>query len=331
VRRALPLAALLAGIVVLELLARGLRPFSPNEALFETLRAGKRPPQYVEASADPVLVYEPVKNLVHDGRRITDSHGLLRAREASIAKKPGVRRVAVLGDSVSANVSFKKGPAPVQWPAELERLLAGRAEVLNFAVDGYGTREEARRLETKVLPFSPDAIILQYCYNDPSLSIAPFAYFAPPRPRGWALVELLKSRLGDPEFEFSADKGPVLGDDASVRHWLRLYSEGGPLWARVREGFARIGELARRREIPVIVAVFPLLYDQGADKAVLARMRQLVVSEAYRNGFVVADLDEAFRKAGLINAPKPKWDVYHPDDAGQRLAARELLRALPFR
>lgn len=309
-----------------------------NDALWDALSSRTPPPQYVEASADPVLVYETRKGLVVNGRRITESHGILRKSEASPKKKPGVFRIAVLGDSVAANVTFRRGSDFVHFPDELERLLrrgGARVEVLNFAADGYGTREEELVLRERALAFSPDLLLLQYCYNDPVVSIAPYAYFKK-RPRSAsALLDFAASRLADTYFGdllgiesrlFAADMGPVLGDPAAVRHWKRLYDPRGPLWRRIAEGFRAIKRDAG--DIPVVVAVFPLLYDAGTDKALLDTMRAMVENQARLDGFAVVDLEGAFRRAGLINARKPNWDIYHPDDDGQRLAARELARAL---
>ena len=80
-------------------------------------------------------------------------------------KRPGVYRIAVLGDELSEALDV---PQRAAWwhrlPAALDRcgFAAGRdIEVLNFGVGGYSTAQESLVLETAVMRYRPDLVLLQ--------------------------------------------------------------------------------------------------------------------------------------------------------------------------
>ncbi|HYN05636.1 MAG TPA: SGNH/GDSL hydrolase family protein, partial [Vicinamibacteria bacterium] len=93
----------------------------------------------------------------------------LRGRETTVEKPAGVRRVAVLGDSIAFGywVADEDG-----FPRQLEAMLnpagaAGdRVEVLNFGVPGYNLDQEIEALRAKVLAFAPDLVVVAFCLND---------------------------------------------------------------------------------------------------------------------------------------------------------------------
>ena len=93
----------------------------------------------------------------------------LRGPETTVEKPAGVRRVAVLGDSIAFGywVAEKDG-----FPRQLEAMLneaagkAGRVEVLDFGVPGYNLDQEIEALRTRGLAFSPDLVIVAFCLND---------------------------------------------------------------------------------------------------------------------------------------------------------------------
>lgn len=92
-----------------------------------------------------------------------NSHGM-RNPEIAMAKPPGVRRLAVLGDSFTSNLLV---PSEKVFTAVLENALRGQWEVLNFGVDGYSTLQEWMLFEEKAVAFKPDAAILVfYLRND---------------------------------------------------------------------------------------------------------------------------------------------------------------------
>lgn len=86
-------------------------------------------------------------------------------RERTLAKPPGVFRVAVLGDSYteSFHVSYDEA-FPTVLERELNRCAAiGRpVEVLNFGVSGYSNVQELQRFRHVARSFQPDAVLLVF-------------------------------------------------------------------------------------------------------------------------------------------------------------------------
>lgn len=80
-------------------------------------------------------------------------------------KAEGVYRIAVLGDELSEALDLP--PRETWWhrlPAGLQRCgFAGgrKIEVLNFGVGGYSTAQESIVLETAVMRYRPDLVLLQ--------------------------------------------------------------------------------------------------------------------------------------------------------------------------
>jgi hypothetical protein len=97
-------------------------------------------------------------------------------REYAGSKPPGVRRVLVLGDSFTFAGKVRLEET---FPKRLERLLnqaAGgeRYEVLNLAVPGYNTRQQALQLAER-LTLGPDLVIVAFVLNDalPAAQLVP--------------------------------------------------------------------------------------------------------------------------------------------------------------
>ncbi|HLH05183.1 MAG TPA: hypothetical protein VKX25_20610 [Bryobacteraceae bacterium] len=85
-------------------------------------------------------------------------------RERSVARPPGVLRIAVLG---SSEVAAEQMPRDRTFEAEMERQLAralhrpaGSVEVLNFGVAGYNLQQEYLTLHHHVWKYQPDIVLL---------------------------------------------------------------------------------------------------------------------------------------------------------------------------
>lgn len=111
---------------------------------------------------DEVVGWRPVPGVAKRGAMWgdeelarTNSHGW-RTGEVSWEKPPGVRRVVVLGDSFSFGIGVDDGK---RYSEVLERALAD-VEVINLAVNAWGTDQELRALEVFGLRYEPDVVVL---------------------------------------------------------------------------------------------------------------------------------------------------------------------------
>src|SRR6266508_970703 len=133
-----------------------------------------------------------------------NSHGY-RDRERATAKPAGVRRVVSLGDSFAwgASVEFEDA-----YPQRLERGLTRRRretwEVVNLALPGMNTVDQAAQLADEGMAYVPDVVLVGYVLNDSEDSQAAAARRAidwsqPKGPQGLldhsALVRAVRGRL----------------------------------------------------------------------------------------------------------------------------------------
>lgn len=96
-----------------------------------------------------------------------NANGLRAPHDFAVGKAPGVRRIAVFGDSYLLGYESSYDDMAT---TRLERTLQKAkcpVEVLNFSVSGFGTAEMLRTLEREGLRFAPDAVIFQWHHTDP--------------------------------------------------------------------------------------------------------------------------------------------------------------------
>lgn len=114
--------------------------------------------------AAPVVAPDPVRGwaLAPNLAGITNSHGL-RDRKRSLEKSDGAIRIAVLGDSMAEGIQVSLTQT---FPSVLETLLnqtsclGAPIDVINFAVQGYGTAQQYLTLDRHVWAYEPDIILL---------------------------------------------------------------------------------------------------------------------------------------------------------------------------
>lgn len=96
-----------------------------------------------------------------------NANGLRAPHDFTVEKAPGVRRIAVFGDSYLLGYEASYDDMAT---TRLERTLQQMkcpVEVLNFSVSGFGTAEMLRTLEREGLRYGPDAVIFQWHHTDP--------------------------------------------------------------------------------------------------------------------------------------------------------------------
>ncbi len=93
----------------------------------------------------------------------TNSLGF-RAPERPLAKPPGVRRVVLMGDSITFGTGVDDADA---LGVQLQAAVTGSGlEVWNAGVPGYAMADFTGQLPSQVLPLQPDLLVLQLSRND---------------------------------------------------------------------------------------------------------------------------------------------------------------------
>jgi lysophospholipase L1-like esterase len=257
----------------------------------------------------------------------------LRGRETTVEKPAGVRRVAVLGDSIAFGywVADEDG-----FPRQLEGLLnagGNRVEVLNFGVPGYNLDQEIEALRTKALAFSPDLVVLAFCLNDLE---GVFSYEfglvqdRTDRTRSWAgrwREGLLgRSRLFS-WIEYRFSELEARRSFARARNPLE-----GPLYAEAvsQQKAALTGKLNVLRSllashgIPGVVVVFPVLGGRF-ERYPHRELHRAVRESAEGAGLAAVDLLDCYSSYGFRDL---RVDVVHPSPLGHRVAAHVTRDAL---
>lgn len=150
------LLVLVALAVALELGARVLiRDVALATIPAETVRAHVSDGD--DIAYDPILGWKRTQ-LPNPGLGL-DKNGF-RHLEVQPEKKPGRIRGFVLGDSQTYGAGVEAGE---DYPAVAERTLRGRGldvEVINAGLSGYSSRQAHRLIQTKLLAFDPDFVVI---------------------------------------------------------------------------------------------------------------------------------------------------------------------------
>ena len=217
------------------------------------------------------------------------NHDGLRDRRHPLEKPEGVRRVVVLGDSVTLGDGIRPYEA---FPQVLEARLRAegqRIEVLNVALWGWSTRQERIAYARIARKYRPDDVVLAVCLNDiPELQNN---LSRPPR-----LLAVLHERSALVRRLVNAQ-----GREISRVEELFLDRES----PRVREAMARFFAEVRtlRSEVEAdgarfAMIVFPFRFQLEAG-APAASVQQEIMSFCRAQGLPCLDLLPAFRAAGV--------------------------------
>jgi lysophospholipase L1-like esterase len=329
-RRLLPSLALAGGSLLTTLLALelGFRLAGVSVGTVQINRGT------VRRSADPRLQFElkPGSTVQAEVEYRINAFGM-RNPEVSETKAPGVRRIAVLGDSIAFGYWVSEADA---FPRRLERLLdgGGRVEVLNFGVPGYNLDQEIEMLRVRALRFSPDLVLVAFCLNDLE-GIFSYEYGLTEdrsnRTRtlsGRALELLLeRSRLFS-WLEYRLAELEARRSFVRARNPLR-----GPLYElavaeqrkALEDRFSTLAAILKSGGgVPGLVAIFPIFGNRFA--AYPHRDLHGVVAAAARaSGLKAVDLLDCYEAYDVWDV---RVDVVHPSPMGHGVAAHAIAEAI---
>lgn len=274
------------------------------------------------------------------GRRVTINEAGYRG-ELHVARRSGLARVLVLGDSVSFGLDVDDSAT---FAALLER--PGEREVLNLAVQGYGTDQEALRLEHEGRALEPDVVVLGLCVANDFTDVALDHFLYDRRhPKPYYRVRRGELELHDAHLRsgFSGRVGRWLGERSLLfrrlagagsaappgRHWQRTVEEQEPRWAQnvsiVRRLVERMAETSRAAGAEFLVVSFPYRrsWDEGG-----AREMQALAGFLDAAGVPLLDMRLAWRDRGLRLEDLTVDKLGHLNANGHRVVAELLDAAL---
>jgi len=298
----------------------------------------------VRLSNNPIIGYEPIPNLKGEnlsvqyyGYRGASNNMGYRDRDRSLEKPAGSKRVAVIGDSVTAGL-WINDDAQV-FTAIMEKQLNDKgikSDVMNFGVSGYNTSQEVETLRERALPYKPDLVVVAYCLNDRSQDDGNIL--------GVLLAE--ESKMADQASLSRARVSPIIKNSALLRMVTykvipsfftkdyvapektndtinEFYSDS------VEKSFAKLAELQKAHGFEVLLTVFPDFdkKDKGLEgEYAFAKEHAEVAKIALQHNFHHLDLLDPMREC-KANTPKGytiSYDRYHPNPVGSRCAGESI-------
>jgi lysophospholipase L1-like esterase len=292
-------------------------PYVDNARLYRVSESRR---YELKPGADDVVGRERVRIRVN-------AAGLRDDREYAVPKPAGVRRVLVLGDSFTF---AGKVVLEQSFPKRLEERLrqathAGRYEVLNLAVPGYNTRQQALLLEERGLAFEPDQVIVAFVLND----ALPAAQLVPLHSRVPLPLRRLLKRLALVQFVAASVKrlpAILAGGRFKGGSEAAELMEGSSGWRAVQEALDAIHGLTTRQGAGLLVAIWPML--EGLEGAYpFGAQHALVAGFCRERGIAVLDLLPAFHR-GRTEDYWVARDDHHPNALAQRVVADAIFEAM---
>jgi hypothetical protein len=255
----------------------------------------------------------PSVNIVFHGAPITTNRWGMRDRDYEQRKPEGTYRIALLGHSSS----FGSGVADHEtFEAVLEERLnaerPGSYEILNFSVPGYSLLQQLALLESRVLEFEPDAVLLVASTRDDTGAAR-------------HLANVVKKRIEIP-YDFLREIVREAEVDAELpfeQGFRRLKRRGKDMLLGI---YPRFTKICRERGIVPYYGYMPNIKEtvkQERDPETDAQFMGL----AQQAGFEILDVSDAFANQDISTLRVAPWD-WHPNARGHKLLADRLYEAL---
>jgi len=303
------LGALLAIVLGLEFYVRS----SIDHGMHFDLEMWKYANQLKQVSSNPKLGHEhrPNSSAFLMGVDVHINRRKLRDQDYDYERPPGIRRILMLGDSIT----FGWG-VPVEHTVSkhLERLLqesGHRVEVINTGVGNYNTTMEVEYFLTEGYRFDPQVVVLNFFIND-----------AEPTPTYTPLTLLQRHSHA---YVWLTGRVDVVFRHLDQRQTWWEYYRGlynSPGWKAAEESIARLATYCHRNGIGLLIANYPELREMKHYR--FDRVRTLVQEAAEGNGTTYLDLYEAVRNEEApmlwVTEPDP-----HPSRHAHKLFAESML------
>ena len=216
-------ASLLVSLAVAEGVLRFFPSFEPQPEVYVG-REENEPHKYLVPDAGLGWTMIPDFEYTHetDEFRVVYRSNALGFRDEGPAPAPGVRRVAILGDSFSFGYGV---PFEETFGALLDASLAGAA-VQNFALPGYGMDQMWLTQREHVLPLRPALLIVAFISDDFSRSLTAHRFLM---------------GLNKPAFELDGGALRPQSPERRPPAWLEDIPNRSYLWAGVRHFMRLVG------------------------------------------------------------------------------------------
>jgi lysophospholipase L1-like esterase len=272
----------------------------------------------------------------------------LRGPELPYAKREGVKRILYLGDSVTFGWLLDGSDTfPQRVQRQFERVTHIEIETINAGVGGYSPWQEHVYLSREGLRYDPDLVILGFVLNDVTekFELARFGgrgegtqlamtadtlakRLSAQSALAFRVRRLIRSLRSPGDSQAAARRA----EELQVSHLVSRPEDPRvrEAWQLTLENVGKIFQLCRERDIPVVLMIFPFVF-QFEDVARLSGPQAILTAFAREQGVPALDLlpllAERLERAG---APPDRYffDADHLTPSGSEAVARVLVAFL---
>lgn len=272
----------------------------------------------------------------------TNSKGW-RDHEYAYEKTEDTFRIVIIGDSVLNGHGVRTEEIYAKY---LERRLNGNSEskkyeVIMLSIGALNTIQEAHLLRQEGVKYDPDLVIVGYVLNDPSSGFSlrrrleknkkeHSLYLRIRRSlkqsalllHSYDALEKFASRLG---IQFGNEKFTLKVTNTDQNYYESLHKDEKS-WQRVVEGLTQISKTAKSKDIPVIVAIFPIFFQMDSYR--WADVHAKVTEESQSHGMYVLDLLSFYQPLDEITIRRGPGDYIHPNAKGHEVAGEAIFSFL---
>jgi GDSL-like lipase/acylhydrolase family protein len=264
-----------------------------------------------------------------------NSHGW-RDYEYGYEKGDDVFRIVVLGDSVLNGHGVWLHEV---FAKRLEEKLNNNSdvdfEVVMLSLAALNSIKEAHLLEVEGAKYDPDMVLVGYVLNDPAPQVALPGYGKEHSNsekiksllkksslvlNSWRLIKQIAWDVGDWNLGHKGGAARISSDFFTQIH------DNEENWNTVLQAFHKISVFCQERQIPGVVAIFPVLYE--FDTYPWLDVHSKVADAAENEGLYVKDLLPSFQTTASRAMRLTGGDFVHPNAAGHELAGEAIYRFL---
>ena len=247
-------------------------------------------------------------------------------------KKPkGVHRAVFVGDSFTygAGVLFDD-----TYPQRMVRTMSADRgepwEAVVLAVPGIATPQEAEIVRNEAFAYEPDMLFLGFVLNDAEVKGAG----EQKRADDW--VERMNALGDEPSLwrksrllSLVADRIHATRENrARISNYLAAYRDDSPGYQAVAKGLTEIATLAHERQVPLVIAVFPLFGNPLDQTYPFESIHHKLEVLCRPLGVIHVDLLPYYRGVDWRLLVVEGGADEHPNEVAHRIAAEALLRVV---
>lgn len=254
-------------------------------------------------------------------------------------------RIFLASDSVGFGTNVRLEEA---YPKILESRASAvsapaHTEVVSYSMPGLSLRQKFHLVEQYAHDYHPDLIIIDYVINDIEFETkksseaeggksCAIELVHLPFPCSWkdelkesAFLVILQQGIENALHRMNWEDRNHFYDQVEGDYYHRLYTMSAKR-EYLDTWFRKIGEYQKETGVPVLIPIFPLIYDYAQYK--WEDLNQLIIRQCEMNGLAYVSLLDTYRTYPWNELRVQRGDFTHPSVMGNTIAAQAILEGL---